>query len=125
MPSSQGSVGLARAHPLTKTPGCGAFPPDSVQLRSTLPVGALVHSGQTTFGFAKTLFNGTPGAFRFAVASARGSRSVFGSGLFMLTAVSSFGIAVERERLLLETLHHHRSFRGAGTSLFGALGITV
>ena len=43
MPSSPGSVGLARAHPLyNKHPGYGAFPPDLVQLRSTLPVGALV-----------------------------------------------------------------------------------
>ena len=42
MSSSPGSVGLARAHPLTKNPGYGAFPPDLVQLRSTLPVGALV-----------------------------------------------------------------------------------
>ena len=42
MSSSSGSVGLARAHPLTKNPGYGAFPPDLVQLRSTLPVGALV-----------------------------------------------------------------------------------
>ena len=28
--------------PTIKNPGYGAFPPDSVQLRSTLPVGALV-----------------------------------------------------------------------------------
>ena len=41
MSSSPASVGLARAHPLTN-PGYGAFPPDLVQLRSTLPVGALV-----------------------------------------------------------------------------------
>ena len=42
MPSSPGGVGLARAHPLTKNLGYGAFPPDLVQLRSTLSVGALV-----------------------------------------------------------------------------------
>ena len=43
MSSSPGIVGLARAHPLTKTQAFyGAFPPDSARLRSTLPVGALV-----------------------------------------------------------------------------------
>ena len=39
--SSPGSVGLASS-PTNKNPGYGAFPPDLVQLRSTLPVAALV-----------------------------------------------------------------------------------
>ena len=38
-----GSVGLAQAHPLTKPPAMGdGLPPDLVQLRSTLPIRALV-----------------------------------------------------------------------------------
>ena len=38
-----GSVGLAQAHPLTKPLAMGdGLPPDLVQLRSTLPIGALV-----------------------------------------------------------------------------------
>ena len=50
MPSSPGSVGVARAHPLTKAQAhsYGAFPPDSVQLRPTLPVGVLVLRIATT-----------------------------------------------------------------------------
>ena len=38
-----GSVGLAQAHPLTKPLAMGdGLPPDLVQLRSTLPIRALV-----------------------------------------------------------------------------------
>ena len=38
-----GSVGLAQAHPLTKPMAVGdGLPPDLVQLRSTLPIRALV-----------------------------------------------------------------------------------
>ena len=41
-----GSVGLAQAHPLTKPLAMGdGFPPDLVQLRSTLPIRALVLAG--------------------------------------------------------------------------------
>ena len=40
-----GSVGLAQAHPLTKPLAMGdGLPPDLVQLRSTLPIRALVLS---------------------------------------------------------------------------------
>ena len=37
-----GWCGTCASSPANKNPGYGAFPPDSVQLRSTLPVGALV-----------------------------------------------------------------------------------
>ena len=49
--TSPGSVGLARAHPLNKNPGYGAFPPDLVQLRSTLPVGASTASSTKCLDF--------------------------------------------------------------------------
>ena len=46
-----GSVGLAQAHPLTKPLAMGdGFPLDLVQLRSTLPIRALV-LGKVLFFF--------------------------------------------------------------------------
>ena len=43
-----GSVGLAQAHPLTKPLAMGdGLPPDLVQLRSTLPIRALVLGNAT------------------------------------------------------------------------------
>ena len=45
-----GSVGLAQAHPLTKPLAMGdGLPPDLVQLRSTLPIRALVLREISTF----------------------------------------------------------------------------
>ena len=47
-----GSVGLAQAYPLTKPLAMGdGLPPDLVQLRSTLPIWALVLGGNIVSRF--------------------------------------------------------------------------
>ena len=61
-----GSVGLAQAHPLTNSLAMGdGLPPDLVQLRSTLPIRALVLG---------TLFDVPKKGDRQKVEQTRGSR---------------------------------------------------
>ena len=53
-----GSVGLAQAHPLTKPLAMGdGLPPGLVQLRSTLPIRALVLGMNNIFGAETTRMN--------------------------------------------------------------------